>query len=80
MQIIFNRCETNKVYVSTANGALPQTPTKTLNDNANGRPDNVVLINGTNDGVYRWKVDCIEEETGKIREGDIWTFIVDSSS
>ena len=66
------------MYVSTANGALPQTPTKTLSDNENGRPDNVVMINGANDGVYRWKVDCIEEGTGNIREGNVWTFTVDS--
>ena len=76
---IFNRCESNKVYVSTANGDLPTTPTKTLHKNANGRPDNVVIINGNNAGVYSWKVDCIEEEAGNIRVGDIWTFTVDSS-
>ena len=67
------------MYVSATNGIVPTTPTKTLAINSNGRPDNVVKVNAVNDGVYRWRVDCIEEETGDVREGDVWTFKVDSS-
>jgi len=73
------RCASNKIYVSAANGIVPTTPAKTLAINANGRPDNVVKVNAVNDGVYRWRVDCIDEESGAVREGDVWTFKVDSS-
>ena len=73
------RCESNKVYVSAAGGDIPDVPTKTLGDNANGRPDNMVKIDVVNAGIYKWRVDCVEEETGDIREGDVWTFTVDSS-
>merc|ERR1712018_755744 len=73
------RCESNKIYVSSADGDIPDIPTKTLSNNANGRPDNVVKIDVVNDGIYSWRVDCVEEDTGDIRKGDIWTFAVDSS-
>ena len=73
------RCQSNKIYVSTANGELPLTPTKTLGNNSNGRPDNVIMISGNDDGVYTWRVDCIEEYTGNVRKGNNWTFTVNSS-
>ena len=75
----FLRCASNKVYISTTDGDIPQSPTKTLAINANGRPDNVVRVDAVNDGSYSWRVDCIEEGTGDVREGDVWTFTVDSS-
>ena len=76
---IFVRCASNQIYVSTTNGEVPTTPTKTLAINANGRPDNVVKIDAVNDGQYKWRVDCIEEDTGDLRKGDEWTFNIDSS-
>ena len=71
-----DRCDSHKVYVSTANGKLSKTPTETLGKNANGRMDNAVMINASAKGKYTWRVDCIEEGTGKTDRGDTWKFIV----
>ena len=40
--------------------------------NENGDEDN-------NDGVYQWRVDCIDEATEMTRTGDVWQFIIDKS-
>ena len=65
------------MYVSTANGGLPPNPTKKLSNDANGRSNNVITFSGKRKGVFQWRVDCIEEGTGKIRKGDVWTFTID---
>ena len=38
--------------------------------------NNALMINGQTAGVYQWKVDCVEEESGDIKEGDVWKFTV----
>ena len=62
------------MYVSTANGGLPDNATEILSYNVNGRPDNVVMINTEKEGSYQWRVDCIEEGSRTIRAGDVWKF------
>ena len=35
------------------------------------------MVNGNADGVYFWRVDCVEEgTTGTIKEGNTWKFNV----
>ena len=76
---LLHRCDYHNVYVSVADGDMPTELTEKLGYNSNGRPNNVVMISGNDDGVYTWRVDCIEEDTGNVRKGDIWTFTVNSS-
>lgn len=70
------RCKSHKVYVSAAKEAVPTTPTKILSKDANGEHNNVVVINATEAGKYKWRVDCECEETGRMRRGTTWSFIV----
>ena len=70
------RCSSHNVYVSSANQGVPKTPTKTLSKDADGEHNNVVMVNTTIEGKYRWRVDCKDEETGKIRRGNVWMFTI----
>jgi len=71
------RCSSHDVYVSSTNNqTLPETPRKTLSKDADGEHNNVVMINATDEGKYRWRVDCKDEETGKIRRGKVWMFTI----
>jgi len=38
--------------------------------------DNAVMINASAKGKYTWRVDCIEEGTGKTDRGVTWKFTV----
>jgi len=69
------RCSSHNVYVSSADGDLPSTSTS-LSQNANGRMNNALMINGINAGEYQWRVDCVDEESGDVMEGDLWKFTV----
>ena len=72
----FCRCGSHNVRVSSAKGKLPKTTFSVLSKNANERMDNVVMISGYDKGKYVWRVDCVEEGTGKVKKGDVWKFTV----
>ena len=73
--LVLFRCASHNVYVSSANGDLPSTSTS-LSKNINGRMNNALMINCQTAGVYQWRVDCVEEESGDVKEGDVWKFTV----
>ena len=38
--------------------------------------NNALMINGDDAGDYLWRVDCVEEDTGDVKKGDVWKFTV----
>ena len=71
------RCRSHLVYVSSPNKGLQENPkTMELSKDVNGEHNNVVMINENEEGIYRWRVDCEDEETGKIRRGNVWMFTI----
>ena len=77
---IVTRCESHNVYVSSSDGELPQIPTSLLSKIESGLQSNVVVVNEGEEGTYQWRVDCVEEDTGNVRIGEVWAFTIDSTS
>ena len=45
--------------------------------------DNVIHLNNIDVDIqsgekYKWRVDCVEDATKKIRTGDVWTFTMNN--
>ena len=38
--------------------------------------DNAVMVKGSAKEKYLWRVDCVQESTGKVKRGDTWKFTV----
>ena len=41
--------------------------------------NNAVMVNGNTDGIYLWRVDCVEKDTGSMKEGKTWKFTVNAT-
>ena len=70
------RCDSHTAYVSVANGPIPDIATKTLSvdDEYANNYENVIAIDATEEGKYKWRVDC--SYNGKVKRGKTWKFFV----
>ena len=69
-------CESHTAYVSSVNEAIPDIATAELSvyDEYENNIDNVISIDGLEEGEYKWRVDC--NFNGAVEEGEEWTFFV----
>ena len=70
------KCESHTAYVSSVNEAIPDIATAELSvyDEYENNIDNVISIDGLEEGEYKWRVDC--NFNGAVKEGEEWTFFI----